>query len=99
MKISIDTKADSEHEIRKVIKLLIGLVGSKDIYSEESDLNQKQKTKNIFESETPAPNFMGMFDSAPSSEGYKEPDKEEFKESIKENSDDESPAMSQIDFY
>ena len=85
MKITIDTKEDSEQEIRKAIRLLISLVGSKDVYTNDPDFSEPEKTKNIFENDEPAPNLMGIFDSAP----------EESKEDSEEPSD-ESP---QVEFY
>jgi len=54
MKITIDTKQDTKEEIKKIIKLLISLVGSGDIYSNESfksggnDLNER---RDIFSNE------------------------------------------------
>ena len=65
MKIQIDTKTDSPEEIRKVIKLLMGLVGSHNVYTNEPT-QEKPASPNIFDSPSPAVgNLMSMFDSAP----------------------------------
>ena len=62
MQITIDTKADSKDEIRKAIKLLMGLVGSQEVYTNEPE--QKPSPPNIFESPAPAvSNAMSMFDN------------------------------------
>jgi hypothetical protein len=67
MRITIDTKTDSRDEIRKVIKMLVGMVGGHDIYSNEVPAEKPASQPNIFESPSPdVPNLMGMFDSAPS---------------------------------
>jgi hypothetical protein len=67
MKIQIDTKTDSPDEIRKVIRLLMGLVGSKEVYTNEPAQEKPPSQPNIFDSPSPAvPNLMSMFDSAPS---------------------------------
>jgi len=50
MKIMIDTKHDSQEDIRKVIELLSGI------------LQPTQKVSNVFDTSTPANNLMGMFD-------------------------------------
>ncbi len=64
MKITIDTKTDSKDEIRKAIKLLMGLVGHHDVYTNEPEKPAPQP--NIFDSPSPAvnSNLMSMFDSA-----------------------------------
>lgn len=65
MKIQVDTKQDSHDEIRKVIKLLMGIVGGHNIYTTESE-EKPAAQPNIFDSSSPAvPNLMSMFDSAP----------------------------------
>ena len=67
MKIQIDTKTDSPEEIRKVIKLLMGLVGSHNVYTNEPAQEKPASQPNIFDSPSPAVgNLMSMFDSAPS---------------------------------
>lgn len=91
MKITIDTKEDSSHEIKKAIKLLLSLVGSSEIYSNESELTQESKNKNIFDDNEPAPNLMGMFDSA---QEPKDPDEPENPDEPEEDSD--APAL---EFY
>jgi len=64
MRITIDTKSDSKDEIRKAIKLLLGLVGSHEVYSNEPEKPVSQP--NIFDSPSPAVgNLMSIFDSAP----------------------------------
>ncbi len=64
MRITIDTKSDSKDEIRKAIKLLLGLVGSREVYSNEPEKPVSQP--NIFDSPAPAVgNLMSIFDSAP----------------------------------
>lgn len=75
MKITIDTKADSKDEIRKAIKLLMGLVGSHEVYSNEP---KPDSQPNLFDSPSPAvSNMMSLFDSAPEI-----PSKEEKKEDV-----------------
>ncbi len=67
MKITIDTKADSKEEIRKAIKLLMGLVSGHEVYTNEAPAEKPAAQPNIFDSPSPAvPNLMSMFDSAPS---------------------------------
>ncbi len=76
MRITIDTKTDSRDEIRKVIKMLMGLVGGHDVYTNEIPEEKPASQPNIFESPSPAvPNLMSMFDSAPAS--TPEPEKKE----------------------
>jgi hypothetical protein len=108
MKISIDTKEDSEVEIRKAIRLLISLVGSRDIYSDNSffgkdssfasdtSSSDSSKSRNIFDSESSAQNLMNIFDS-PSSESGKEVSKEEFNSDLDGSCDSDN--LPQIDFY
>jgi len=66
MKIQIDTKTDSKDEIRKAIKLLVGLVGAHEVYTNETEYTapkQEEKITNIFDNPTPTVgNFMNMFD-------------------------------------
>ncbi len=67
MRITIDTKTDSRDEIRKAIKLLMGLVGGHDVYTNEPTPEKPASQPNIFDSPDPAvPNLMSMFDSVPS---------------------------------
>ena len=69
MRITIDTRTDSKDEIRKAIKLLLGLVGSHDIYTNEPE----KRAPDLFESPGPAVgNLMSIFDSAPAPEAPKE---------------------------
>jgi len=66
MRITIDTKTDSREEIRKAIKMLIGLVGGHDVHSNEVPEEKPAAQPNIFDSPSPAvPNLMSMFDSTP----------------------------------
>ncbi len=66
MQITIDTKTDSKDEIRKAIKLLMGLVSGHEVYTNETPVEKPAAQPNIFESSEPAvPNLMSMFDSAP----------------------------------
>ncbi len=67
MRITIDTKTDSRDEIRKAIKMLMGLVGGHDVYTNEPATEQKPEAQpNIFDSPSPAVgNLMSLFDSAP----------------------------------
>ena len=67
MRITIDTKTDSRDEIRKAIKLLMGLVGGHDVYTNEQPQEEKPESQpNIFDTPGAAvPNLMSMFDSAP----------------------------------
>ncbi len=67
MRITIDTKTDSRDEIRKAIKMLMGLVGGHDVYTNEPAPEQKPEAQpNIFDNPSPAvSNLMSMFDSAP----------------------------------
>ena len=79
MKIQIDTKTDSPDEIRKVIKLLMGLVGGHNVYTNEQPQEEKPASQpNIFDTPGAAvPNLMSMFDSAPTA-----PQEEEKKEDV-----------------
>ena len=87
MKIQIDTKTDSPEEIRKVIKLLTGLVGGHNVYTNEPAQEKPAAQPNIFDSPSPAvPNLMSMFDSAPTETPTTEEEKE----------DDNIP---QVEFY
>ena len=67
MKLTIDTKADTKDEIRKAIKLLIGLVGAHEVYTNEPTIEVEQKPEkqpDLFESPTPSvENLMSMFDT------------------------------------
>jgi len=64
MRITIDTKTDSKDEIRKAIKLLLGLVGSHEVYTNEPEKPAPQP--NIFDNPSPAVgNLMSMFDTPP----------------------------------
>ncbi|RLE45075.1 hypothetical protein DRJ22_05085 [Candidatus Woesearchaeota archaeon] len=77
MKITIDTKEDSEQEIRKAIRLLISLVGG-NVYSNDSDFSQPEKSKNIFEDDSePVSNLMGMFDSDSKQDSEQDSDKDQ----------------------
>ncbi len=95
MKITIDTKEDSEHEIKKAIKLLVSLVGSGNVYSNDPDfVSSEKKTKNIFDDNEPAPNLMGMFDSSQEpDEPVPDPDEPE------PDAPDEPEVSSQVEFY
>ena len=75
MRLTIDTKTDSKDEIRKAIKLLMGIVGAgHDVYTNEAEKPAAQP--NIFDNPSPSVgNFMNMFDSIPS-----EPQKTEITE-------------------
>lgn len=85
MKITIDTKADSKEEIRKAIKLLMGLVSGHEVFTNEMP-EKPASQPNIFDSPSPAvPNLMSMFDSIPTPEQPQE-----------EKKDDDIP---QIEFY
>ena len=78
MKITIDTKTDSKDEIRKAIRLLMGLVGGHDVYTNEVPVEKPAAQPNIFDSPEPAvPNLMSMFDSAPTTGAPQEEKKEE----------------------
>jgi len=58
MRITIDTKTDSEHEIRKAISLLSSLVGDKEVFT------NSERQANIFDSPTPeVGNMMSLFDN------------------------------------
>lgn len=81
MKIQIDTKTDSRDEIRKVIKLLMGLVGGHDIYTNEQPQEKPAAQPNIFDSPSPdVPNLMSMFDTAPTTNAAPAPQEEDIKE-------------------
>jgi hypothetical protein len=65
MKLTIDTKADSKEEIRKAIKLLMGIVGgAHEVYSNDlPESPQPISPPNIFENPpSNGSNFMNMFD-------------------------------------
>ncbi len=63
MKLTIDTKTDSKDEIRKAIRLLAGLIGGQEVYTNEQK-EEKKEQPNIFESQTPAlGNMMSIFDT------------------------------------
>ncbi len=68
MRITIDTKTDSRDEIRKAIKMLMGIVGGHDVHTNEQPQEEKPAAQpNIFDSPSPTvPNLMSMFDSTPS---------------------------------
>jgi len=77
MRITIDTKTDSREEIRKAIKLLMGLVGGHDVYSNEAPEEKPAAQPNIFDSPEPSvPNLMSMFDSAPAAPTENPPQEE-----------------------
>jgi len=60
MKITIDTKEDSHVEIRKAIKLLMGLVGDKEVFTNEPETPSQGML------DSPAPdmgNMMSLFDT------------------------------------
>ena len=76
MRITIDTKTDSRDEIRKAIKMLMGLVGGHDIYTNEPQQEPAQPSM----LDTPSPavsNLMSMFDNAPSTPTETPPKEEE----------------------
>jgi len=56
MKITIDTKQDTKEEIKKIIKLLISLVGTEEIYSNDSYKNTYEK-KDIFSNQQQETSF------------------------------------------
>ena len=86
MKLTIDTKTDSKDEIRKAIKLLMGLVSGHEVYTNEAPAEKPAAQPNIFDSPSPAvSNLMSMFDSVPTPEQPQE-----------EKKDDDIP---QIEFY
>lgn len=65
MKLTIDTKLDSKEEIRKAIKLLMGIVGgAHEVYSNDlPESPQPISPPNIFENPpSNGSNFMNMFD-------------------------------------
>jgi hypothetical protein len=65
MKLTIDTKLDSKEEIRKAIKLLMGIVGgAHEVYSNELPEGPKPiSPPNIFENPpNNGSNFMNIFD-------------------------------------
>lgn len=68
MKIQVDTKQDSHDEIRKVIRLLMGIVGNKNVYSNDTYTEEKPASPpNVFDSPNESMNnLMSMFDNAPS---------------------------------
>ena len=69
MKIEIDTKLDSREEIRKAIKLLMGIVGGHDVYTNETPMEKPASQPDIFSSPAPAVgNLMSLFDSADAAE-------------------------------
>jgi len=74
MKIEIDTKLDSREEIRKAIKLLMGLVGGHDVYTNETPVEKPAPQPDIFNSPTPAVgNLMSIFDNADKAEQQEVP--------------------------
>lgn len=84
MQLTIDTQKDSHNEIRKAIRLLMSLVGEKDVYT-----NEVPKADSAFGSDSnPSTGaFVDLFNSAP-----KEGDSE--KKSDSKEDDDSS-----IQFY
>jgi hypothetical protein len=87
MKITIDTKEDSHHEIRKVIQLLSHLLGEQSPHTTKNEALHA----NVFENNTPAPNLMSMFDSSP---------KAELKEELKiEEAKTDGSELSSLEFY
>ena len=93
MRITIDTKTDSKDEIRKAIKLLMGLTGHHEVYSNEPE-EKPPSQPNIFDNPEPAvPNMMSMFDSSP--ETPSTPTTETTEEKKEDSSDD----VPQVEFY
>lgn len=89
MRITIDTKTDSKDEIRKAIKMLMGLVGTHGIYTNEQPEAKPEPTPSLFDTpNTAMGNLMNMFDSAPSTP-VESPQPEETK-------DEDIP---QVEFY
>jgi hypothetical protein len=69
MKIEIDTKLDSHDEIRKAIKLLMGIVGHKEVYTNEMPEEKPASQPDLFSSPSPAVgNLMSIFDTADQAE-------------------------------
>lgn len=88
MRITIDTKTDSKDEIRKAIKMLMGLVGTHGIYTNEQPEAKPEPAPSLFDTPNAAMgNLMNMFDSAPTT--ATEAPKEE------EKNDD----IPQVEFY
>jgi len=87
MRITIDTKTDSRDEIRKAIKMLIGLVGTHGIYTNEQPEAKPEPAPSLFDTPNAAMgNLMNMFDSAPATPT----------ETPEEKKDDDIP---QVEFY
>ena len=84
MRITIDTKTDSKDEIRKAIKMLMGIVGGHDVYTNEQPQEEKPAAQpNIFDTPGAAvPNLMSMFDSAPTTNATPTEPQEEIEEDI-----------------
>ncbi len=78
MRITIDTKTDSRDEIRKAIRLLMGLVGGQDVYTNDTPAEKPPAQPNIFDSPSPAVgNLMSIFDSADTPQKTEEKPKED----------------------
>lgn len=71
MRLTIDTQHDSKEEIRKAIKLLLGIVGTHEVYS-----NEPAPSAPSLEPSPQMSNMMSMFD-APAASPAPEPEKDE----------------------
>ena len=80
MQLSIDTQRDSHAEIRKAIRMLMSLVGEKEVYT-----NEAPKTGVFNEEKSPAADaFAGMFGSNNNNNNNKTASEKEEKKEIPE---------------
>ena len=79
MKITIDTKEDSNEEIRKIIKMLSSLVGERESFSNQPNIFEDDKKAE------PTNAFANMFGSEPSTPSKESTEDEEVKVEEKED--------------
>ena len=73
MQLTIDTKHDSKQEIRKAIKMLMSLVGSSEVYTNDETLMEKKP--NVFEEpQADMSGMMSIFDNPPKEEKKEAPE-------------------------
>lgn len=85
MKITIDTKEDSHHEIRRVIHLLNVLVGNSSVYESQVSSSSSEEYPNLNDV------FSG---SSSASEDSGLPNVGAFMDSVEEKKDDDKPEES-----
>ena len=99
MRLTIDTKMDSKDEIRKAIRLLMGLVGNGEVYT--NDVTEESKNDVAPSPMSDAPSMSGLmslFDNPPSEPAVSTIQKSEENASqvVKDEKDESIP---KIEFY